>query len=231
MIRKFLAAVALTAMFSFAAAHASYTLIDVSANPGGWNSLTSGLTVTSTTDLGSLPDFGATGINGPLTSAGSGNIPAGVIPANITITTSGVAPDQPHLFGLGPSIGAGNPVNAILVNNFNNAMVIDFTDSVLAFEFSYVSWLGSGPITMEVINDLNQTTFYNGLLAPITGGNRYGILGTGGDKIKSIRLRDLGSGFEGITGSFSTFAVPEPGSFVFLLSGLAICGMRRRTTR
>ncbi len=232
MLRLTFCLAAICALLFCRTTHADIRLFDVVTNPTGWAAVTANLVVTGSSDFSSLPDFGLTAFNGPLTSAGGGPFPPGFIPPNVSIDTDRVAGGaQPRLVAGGPSAGLGNPINALVVNDTSDAMTIDFGLPELAFEFSYISFFGSGPITMEVADDSGRTYFFTGLNAPLAG-HRYGVIGTDGDKISQIRLLDLGVGNEGMTGGFLIFAIPEPGSWgILVLGGLALLARRRRVKR
>jgi len=140
--------VILCAGISLSAAQADLTLVEVDASapiplapacePGpGW-------------DFGTLGDFGIIGFDGPLTSAGSGPVPAGFLPDNITIDSQLDGPGGGSrgaggggLVGIGPSAGFGNPSNAVGANFFVDALGIDFGEETCAFEWQASSLLGA----------------------------------------------------------------------------------------
>jgi hypothetical protein len=64
-------------------ATAQIVLFDIETNPKAWAQAIAGMPVLGSWDLSTLPDFGVSSIEGPLTSAGGGPIPPGFIPSDI----------------------------------------------------------------------------------------------------------------------------------------------------
>ncbi len=156
------------------------------------------LTVLASFDFDSLPDLGLQGIHGPLTSAGSGPIPPGLIPEGIALDSnlepwgeggpSTRGPGGNGLAGVGPSAPFDNPSNAMVANFYVDSFDIIFTpgdfgtstDGVTALVFTGVSIIGSANMDIVVYDSAGDQGigWFPAVDAPHAG-HTYGLLGVG----------------------------------------------------
>jgi hypothetical protein len=129
-------------------ASAQIVLVDVQVNPKAWAKAIAGMRVigsghkkTPSWNLSTLPDFGVSSLEGPLTSAGGGPIPFGFIPSIVQIDSSRFFPsERVTLAFIGPSAnGYGNTENAIVPNQSQDSLDIFFSTVVGAFELDAIS--------------------------------------------------------------------------------------------
>jgi hypothetical protein len=187
-----------------AIATAQILLFDIEANPKAWAKSIAGLRVlgsgkkTPSWDLSTLPDFGVSSLEGPLTSAGGGPIPLGFLPSIVQIDSSRFFPSEPiTLAFIGPSAnGYGNTENAIVPNQAQDSFDILFSIVVGGFEFDAISCsecAGSlSIINITVLDDLGTETVFESVAAP-SSGHLYGLVGKNGRRISAVNFSNPGA--------------------------------------
>jgi hypothetical protein len=112
-------------------ATAQIVLFDIEADPKAWAKAIDKMPVLGSWDFSTLPDFGVSSMEGPLTSAGGGPIPPGFIPSIVQIDSSRFFPDEPiTLAFIGPSAnGSDNTENAVVPNQAQDSFNIFFLNS------------------------------------------------------------------------------------------------------
>lgn len=212
-------------------AKAGFVLFNIDVDPAGWAAAVSGMTPSTAYNFGLDPDYGISGFNSPLTTAGNAVVSPGIVAPGVVFTDlfgTGV----PELIGVGPGAGFGNTTNAVIANFFADGLLITTAPATGAFDFFALSLLGGNTVDLTV----NGTDVFAGLIAPAAG-THYGILATGGDMISSVSFFDtaVGGGAEGVQG-LGTFyapadngAVPVPPSMAFF--GLGALGLIARRFR
>ncbi len=169
-------------------------------------------------DLSTLPDFGVSSMEGPLTSAGGGPIPPGFIPSIVHIDSSRFFPSEPiTLAFIGPSAnGSDNTENAIVPNQAQDSFNIFFSTVVGGFAFDAISCslcAGSlGVINITILDDLGTKTVFERVAAP-SSGHLYGLVGKKSRRISAVNLSYPGADpldpnhyFPGIQGATTVIA-------------------------
>jgi len=195
---------------------AAIQFYNIDSDPAGWAAAVAGMTSATAYNFGLNADYGSpSAFAGPLTSAGSGPVSAGILADGVVMEHVGPARID-GLATVGAAAGYGNSSNAVVANYFSDAFVIsDFPDAPSAFQFNPVSFFSSGPLQITV-NE--EAVFAGPTFANV------GILVTDGTPLLSVKLYDSGNGAEGVQGIGTLYygsavpAVPVPGSL--LLGGL-----------
>jgi hypothetical protein len=160
-------------------AAAQVTLYDIEADPEGWRRAVVHTHVIARWDLDNLPDFGVSSVSGPLTSTGSGPIPAGFLPSIVTLTSSGFRGTTSLAFVGASTYGVNNPQNAMMPNQPQESFDIFFGNAVRGFSwdaFSCSRCVASlGVIEITVVDDQGMATVFKNVSAPDTG-HIYGLL-------------------------------------------------------
>ena len=184
------------------------------------------MTVLASYDFDSIPDLGLQGIDGPLTSEGSGPIPPGLIPDRITLDSnlepygeggpSTRGPGGNGLAGIGPSAPFGTPSNAVVANYYVDSFDIIFTPGgdfgssaarVTALVFTGVSLIGTDTMDITVYDSADEEVIeFEAAYAP-PAGHTYGLLAVGTfiGRVNFYDQEDAVYGAEGVMGEMTVW--------------------------
>lgn len=191
----------------------------------------------SQTAWDTLPDWGITGVDGPVdVNTNNAIFNPGDIPYNLAFDSNlnpfgipgpaGRGAGGTGLVGVGPSGGFGNPSNALLANFFVDSFDIFVTEGACkAMAFNALTLLGSNFVDITVFGPNEEVLGQFGGPAPPQG-HWFGVLMTPDQTtIQRVNIYDAGGGAEGVMEVIKY--VPAPG--VLALFGLAgLVGTRRR---
>jgi hypothetical protein len=208
-------------------ADAGIIIFDIDASPNAWLTAVTGFSSSTAYDFSLDSDYGITGFDGPLTSAGSSLVSAGILGDNITMSVTNNGVSTLSLVGVGASAGFGNTANSVLANLFVDSFNILFGNATEAFEFNTLTLQGSGLVDINVTDNGGGSTLFSNL--NVGTGHNFGILATGGSLISSINIYDVSGGAEGLQGVGTTYTVnvPEPSTFAIFVFGIMGLASRR----
>ena len=203
--------------------------IDWSDDPAEWPQIKEekGKVSKGLIDFDDDPDYGIIGFEGPLTSEGTGPVSPGIVLDNVVIDTVVDPRGRENLVGVGPSLGFGNPSNAILANRFSDSFQIELTEpNHTMVMLNVLSLVGSYTVDVSFYDKQDRLIgTVPGLPAPAEG-NSVLFWTQSRETIGRIVIDDPADGAEGIMQT--EYWIPEPVTLSLLaLGGLVVLHRRR----